>query len=256
MTEKDHTQLLEIKKAPIIILIEPQMGENIGGSARAMLNCGIKELRIVNPRDGWPNDKAIAMSSGAIDKMPEIKVFNSTHEAVSDLNFVLATTARLRDMSKGVYTASGAADEALKRINNEQDVGVLFGGERSGLSNEDIALSHAIITIPLNPEFSSLNLAQAVLLFSYEWSKLIDNTEEYQLQTGDSKPASHSELSELTARLEDELEKHHFFRNPEMRPSIMRNLKNMFGRADMTEQEIRTFHGIISALTGKKTPLK
>lgn len=238
----------------MVILVKPQMGENIGATARAMLNCGLDELRLVDPRDGWPNEKAVAMSSGALDKMPPVKVFETTATAIEDCHYIYATTARPRDMVKPVFTARGAAEDMQKRISQGQRIGLLFGAERTGLENDDVALSHAVITIPLNPAFSSLNLGQAVLLVTYEWSQSIDDTPAQKLPTGESKPVLHKELNELFDRLENELESHHFFRSTDMRPSIMRNLKSMLGRAEMTEQEVRTFHGIISALIGKKAP--
>lgn len=235
---------------PLIVLVNPQMGENIGAAARAMLNCGIDELRIVNPRDGWPNERADAMSSGALAKMPPVQVFATTAEALADCHYTYATTARPRDMIKPVMTASEAATDARTREGQGQKVAYLFGAERAGLDNEDVALSHAIITIPVNPDFSSLNLGQGVLLCAYEWfqaghikSATVDP---------DTLPAPHAELNNLYNRLEGELREGHFFRTQEMQPTVMRNLKNMLGRAEMTSQEINTFHGLITALTGKK----
>lgn len=236
---------------PVIVLVNPQMGENIGAAARAMLNCGIEDLRIVNPRDGWPNERADAMSSGALAKMPPVQVFATTAEALADCHYTYATTARPRDMVKPVMTAKEAATDARTREGQGQKIAYLFGAERAGLDNEDVALSHAIITIPVNPDFSSLNLGQGVLLCAYEWfqaghikSDVVDP---------DMLPAPHVELDNLYNRLEGELRTGHFFRTQEMQPTVMRNLKNMLGRAEMTSQEINTFHGLITALTGKKT---
>lgn len=262
MTGTDHTQLEQPLKEsirtnrPVIVLVNPQMGENIGAAARAMLNCGLDELRLVNPRDGWPNERAEAMSSGALAKMKPVKIYKSTADAVADCHFTLATTARPRDMVKPVYNGEGAAQETADRLAAGQKAAFLFGGERSGLDNDDIALSHAIITIPLNPGFSSLNLGQAVLLMSYEWSKIAFTQKERDLPTGDSIPASHDVMDALLNRLEDELDARHFFRSEGLRPTIVRNLRNLFMRTGMTEQEASTFHGIISALTGKKAPLR
>ncbi len=240
--------------APTIILINPQMGENIGAAARAMLNCGLTELRLVNPRDGWPSEQANAMSSGALAKMPPVKVYETTKEAIADCHYTYATTARPRDMVKPVFTPQGATEDAHSRINQGEKVAFLFGGERAGLSNDDVALAQSVITIPLNPDFSSLNLGQAVLLTTYEWSKTQDNTALRDLPTGKSAIATMAELTNLYKRLETALEENHFFRVEEMRPTIVRNIQNMLSRADMTSQEISTFHGIITALTGKKTP--
>ena len=225
------------------------MGENIGAAARAMLNCGIDELRIVNPRDGWPNERADAMSSGALAKMPPVQVFDTTAEALADCHYTYATTARTRDMIKPVLTAKEAAAEARTREAGGQKIAYLFGAERAGLDNEDVALSHAIITIPVNPDFSSLNLGQGVLLCAYEWFQAGGENQNAPREL----PAPHAELDNLYNRLEHELREGHFFRTQEMQPTVMRNLKNMLGRAEMTSQEINTFHGLVTALTGKKS---
>lgn len=240
--------------APVIVLVEPQMGENIGGAARAMLNCGITELRLVRPRDGWPNGKATAMSSGALAVMPEVKIFKTTAEAVADCHFVAATTARIRDQVKKVFTANGIAGELHRASFEGKKTAVLFGAERTGLENDDIALSHAVINIPLNPEFSSLNLAQAVLLVSYEWAMAISETPRETFRIGDSRAATQKEIESFLDRLETELEGNFFFRNPDMQPSMMRNIRNVYSRAELTEQEVRTLHGILAAFQGKKDP--
>ncbi len=237
---------------PAVILIDPQMGENIGACARAMLNCGLSDLRLVRPRDGWPNERAEATSSGALEKMPPVNVYEKTEDALKDFNFVLATTARPRDMVKPVFDAAQAAAESAKRSMNGQKCAFLFGAERTGLTNEDIALSHGIITIPLNPGFTSLNIAQAVLLVSYEWSKHDLSAASTEIPA-ENLPAPHEKMHDLFVRFETELESGHFFRTDGQKPIMIRNLRNMLTRAEMTEQEIRTFHGVISALTGKKT---
>lgn len=242
---------------PVIVLVNPQMGENIGAAARAMLNCGIDELRLVNPRDGWPSEPANIMSSGALDKMPPVKVYSSTAEALADCHYSYATTARIRDMVKPVMTAKEAATDCRARESQGQRCAYLFGAERAGLDNEDVALSSAIITIPVNPDFSSLNLGQGVLLCAYEWYQLaavkgLPRTATTELVKEEELPAEHAEMDNLYRRLEEELRAGHFFRTQELQPTVMRNLKNMFGRAEMTSQEVNTFHGIITALTGKK----
>ena len=247
---------------PVIVLVEPQMGENIGASARAMLNCGIDELRLVNPRNGWPSEQANVMSSGALDKMPEVKVFATTAEAIADCHHAYATTARPRDMVKPVMTAREAANDAYGRGKSGQRCAYLFGAERAGLSNEDIALSHTIITIPVNPDFSSLNLAQGVLLCAYEWFQaghIAGDRAPAPLQPGGrllgevtEPPAPHEELNNLYNRLEEELRSGGFFRTQETQPTAMRNVKNMLGRSEMTSQEVNTFHGMITSLTGRK----
>ena len=234
---------------PSIVLVVPQMGENIGSAARAMLNFGLTDLRIVNPRDGWPSDRAEAMSSGALSKMPPVQVFENTADAIADLHHVYATTARPRDMVKPVITPSEAAQDIKQR--GDQKTGILFGGERTGLHNDDVALANTIITIPANPDFTSINLGQAVLLVAYEWFQA--NTEQTDNK---SFPAPMQDLNTMLNRLENDLEDKGFFRSPDMKPSTARNIRAMFTRSDLTEQEVRTMHGIISALTGKKDTKK
>lgn len=252
MTGTDHTKTATIANAPVVILVNPQMGENIGATARAMLNCGVAELRLVNPRDGWPSERAEAMSSGALGLMPPVQVFTSTAEAIADLHHIYATTARPRDMVKNVMTARSAATDMRVRESTGQRIGLLFGAERSGLDNNDVALAGTVITIPLNPGFSSLNLAQAVLLVTYEWMVAGDKTPERQMINNDSFPATQDSMTNLYQRLEDELEQNRFFRSPEMKPTVLRNLHAMLTRAEMTDQEIKTFHGIITSLLGRK----
>lgn len=251
MTGTDRSQLNTTATGPVVILVDPQMGENIGAAARAMLNCGLTELRIVNPRDGWPNERANAMSSGALEKMPPVKVYSTTAEAVADLHHVYATTARPRDMVKQVMTARDAASDMRARSNGGQRLGLLFGAERMGLVNDDVAFSGTVITIPLNPGFSSLNLGQAVLLVSYEWMMSGDSSTP-QLTTGGSFPATQESILELFGRLEAELQDGGFFRAAEMKPTVVRNLRALLTRAQMTDQEVKTFHGMISALIGKR----
>jgi tRNA/rRNA methyltransferase len=242
--------------APVIILVGPQLGENIGMCARAMLNCGVTELRIVNPRDGWPNPAAVSASSGASEVIDNAKLFNSTKEAVADLEFVLATTARSREMVKEIYSTEAAAQEVRKRnAANIQKCGILFGPERTGLENDDVALANAILNIPLNPGFSSLNLAQAVLLVCFSWLSADNHfrSDEVIVEMGDTAPAKKDEIEMLMKHLEDELASGNFFRSPEQKPTLMRNIRNFFFRAAPTQQDVRTLHGIISCLTGKRS---
>jgi tRNA/rRNA methyltransferase len=241
-------------RAPAIILVEPQLGENIGAAARAMLNCGLTELRLVRPRDGWPNPKAQAAASGADRVLDSVSLFDQTTEAIADLNYVVATTARRRDMVKPVFTPAAAAAELRSRAAAGQRCGILFGPERTGLFNDDIPLADSILTVPLNPEFSSLNVAQAVLLVVHAWYSAGDGTPGLELPTGSSRPATKGELDNLFRHLEAELESGGFFTSAEQAPSMTRNLRNMLQRAGMTEQEIRTFHGVITALVMKRRP--
>lgn len=236
--------------ATSIILANPQMGENIGAAARAMLNFGLTDLRIVNPRDGWPNETAIKNASGAFDIMPAPQIFETLAEALEPFQTVYATTARPRDMVKKIYTPDTAAKEIAAE---KKKTAILFGAERTGLTNDEISLAHHIISIPVNPEFWSLNLAQSVLLISYEIHKAQDSTTPIEIPTGDSSPASHEEMNGMLTRLEEELEDKNFFRSKDLKPTMLRNIRNIFTRTEMTEQEVRTVQGIISALIGKKS---
>ena len=233
---------------PAIILVTPQMGENIGAAARAMMNCGITDLRLVAPRDGWPNIKAERAAVGALEMMPPVKVFDTTAEAVADLNFVYATTARDRRMVKPIVTARHAAEQARQQVAAGGKVGFLFGPERTGLVNDDLSLADILLTVPLNPDFTSLNLGQAVLLVGYEWYQAGDQTPGSILELNGSVPASKDQLLNFFSHLERELDACGFLRNEEARPHMVRNLRNMWHRANLTEQEIRTLHGVVKEL--------
>jgi tRNA/rRNA methyltransferase len=243
--------------APVIILVEPQMGENIGMCARAMLNCAVTELRIVNPRDGWPNEMAIKTSVGAVELLEKAKLYPTTREAIADLEFVLATTARERGMTKEVYSPATAATE-IRRINagGKQKCGILFGRERTGLENDEIAMANAILNIPLNPGFSSLNLAQAVLLTCFSWLNadnpftLVENAG--AAESGHTAPASKDEIEMFLIQLEKELTEADFFRSPEQKPTLLRNIRNYFFRSAPTQQDVSTLHGIIVSLSGRR----
>lgn len=234
---------------PVIILVKPQMGENIGAAARAMLNFGLRELRLVEPRDGWPNPSADDMSAGALERMGGAAVFSCLADAVADLHTVYATTARRRDMVKPVFTPHSAARDIQSRTQAGQKTGIVFGGERAGLDNEDIALCQNIITVPVNPEFSSLNLGQAVLLLAYEWMQAgLDAQALPSLDYGKSTPATQEILEGFFGRLEAELDAGGFFRTQEVRPTTARNIRAMFARAELSDQEVSTLHGILTAL--------
>lgn len=255
-TDTSLTSTKELPLAPVIILVGPQLGENIGMCARAMLNCAVTELRIVNPRDGWPNPAAVSAASGATAVLDQAKLYTSTQDAIADLEFVLATTARQRGMVKDIYSTDRAAKEIRKRnADKVQKCGILFGPERAGLDNDDVALANAILNIPLNPGFSSLNLAQAVLLACFSWLSAENpfRAEDTVTEMGDTAPATKQEIDYLLAHIEDELVKGDFFRSPEQKPTILRNIRNFFFRSGPTQQEVRTFHGIISCLTGKRS---
>jgi len=236
--------------APAIVLIGAQMGENIGAAARAMLNCGLKDLRLVAPRDGWPNPKARAAAAGADLVIDGVRVFGTTAEAVADLTRLFATTARPRDMIKTVLTPRAAAAEARTAIAAGERVGFLFGAERTGLDNEDIVLADAIVTVPLNPGFSSLNLGQAVLLQGYEWFTAGSTVPPVQRDTGAARPATKAEVQGLFTHLETELVACGFFDRIEAKqPAMMRNLKNFLQRVPLLEQDVQTWRGIVKALS-------
>jgi len=238
---------------PAVILIRPQLAENVGMVARAMLNCGLLDLRLVNPRDGWPNEKAESPSSGAGVVLDGARVFESTRDAVADLQQVYATTARSRYMTKDVTTPRGAAVDMRGFISGGGRAGILFGPEAMGMDNDDVALADTIIEVPLNPAFPSLNLAQAVLLVGYEWFQTADETPERQFRMhNDTRPATKDELVHMFEHLEAELDACGFLRVAEKRPIMVRNIRNLFQRAGLTEQEIRTLRGVIAGLVGGK----
>ncbi len=252
------TRKTPVGGGPAAILVRPQLGQNIGTAARPMANFGLDEMRLVAPRDGWPSEQATKAASGADHVVDHARVFETSEEAVSDLNFVLATTARSRDMTKHIFTPEQAAREMHERINAGQKVGILFGPERTGLHNDEVALADALIMAPVNPAFASLNLAQAVLLIGYEWFKPLapslgdgtrdDGPAEPGLHRRRSTPATKEEMIGMFGHLERELDKGGFLLPIEKRPTMVRNLRNLFHRADMTEQEVRTMRGVISAL--------
>jgi tRNA/rRNA methyltransferase len=237
---------------PVIVLVEPQLGENIGTAARAMMNCGLDELRLVRPRDGWPNPKAIAASSGADDIVQNARLFDSTPAAIADLHRVYGTTARHRGMVKVVVTPRQAAIEMRAAEARGERVGVLFGPERTGLVNDDIPLADTILQVPLNPAHSSLNLAQAVLIVGYEWFQAAVDVPARELVTNETRPATKAELLNFFAHLEKELDDCGFLRHADKRPVMVRNIRNMFQRADLTEQDLRTLHGIIKELAHER----
>jgi tRNA/rRNA methyltransferase len=237
---------------PTIILVQPQLGENIGTTARAMMNCGLDDLRLVRPRDGWPSDKAIATASGADTLLEKARLFPSVPAAIGDLVHVYAATARDRGMVRREVTPRHAAVEMRAWLGAGEPCGVLIGPERTGLLNDDVALADTVLTVPLNPAFSSLNLAQAVLIIGYEWFTSGAEALPETLHRGGSRPAAKEELLNFFDHLEEELENNGFLRNRESRPSMVRNLRSLFQRAQCTEQELRTLHGVVTAFAGPR----
>ena len=257
-TDKTRNQI--VGPAPIVVLVNPQLGENIGTAARAMANFGLHELRIVDPRDGWPSEKALTASSGANWIIEEARVFDDLAAALHDTNFVYATTARPRGMTKDVVTPEQAGADMRARMARGEKVAVLFGRERWGLSNDEVSLADVIVTAPVNPAFASINIAQAVLLVGYEWYKvqaasLGQETPELPaldgpgLQTPDTRLATKEELYGFLDHLERELDASGFFKTAEKKPGIMRNIRNMYARAGLTEQEVRSLRGMVASLT-------
>jgi len=250
---------------PAIILVNPQLGENIGFAARAMANFGLTDLRLVCPRDGWPNDKAHAAAAGAAFLVERASVYDSVESAIGGLNYVLASTARPREMVKPVLSPESSAVELRRRGQNAEHCGVLFGPERSGLDNDTISLADAILTAPVSPDFASLSLPQAVLLFGYEWFKAnsvalslgrataCDGPATEGIAFPDT-PATREELLGLFSHLEAELDRTGFLFPPEKRPSMVRAIRNMFHRMGATEQDVRTWRGIVASLSRKHAP--
>lgn len=249
MSGTDRTKAADWSpEGPVSILVEPQMGENIGAAARAMWNFGLRQMRIVNPRDGWPNPAAVAMASGAGGLLDEARVFATTAEAVADLHMVYATTARPREMAKNVMTPERAMAHARELVANGKRVGILYGRERTGLENDDVVRANAIVTVPVNPAFASLNLAQCVLLMSYEWRRQHDDTPPEVLAAGKSEPALSGEVDRMLGHLEAELDAADFFWPEHKRASMVANLRNLFRRAPLTDQDVRTLWGVVRAL--------
>ena len=225
-----------------MVLVDPQMGENIGAAARAMWNFGLEHMRLVNPRDGWPNPKATATASGASRVLDGVGVFDKTAEAIGDLDFVFATTARDRDLTKETLTPEQAMQHARKLTATDKRVGVLFGPERAGLENVDVAQANAIVSVPVNPGFASLNLSQCVLLIAYEWRQ-------QQLEPFTETPAeayaSQAEMDALYSHFVQRLDTAGFF-FPESKAEPMKlNLRNMFSRLPMSSTDVQIFHGIL-----------
>ncbi len=233
---------------PAIVLVSPQLGENIGKTARAMYNFGLTDLRMVTPRDGWPNAKAVSAASGADRVIDTARLFDRVEDALGDLHFIYATTARERDMVKLVMTPEAAARDMRLKAEDGLRTGILFGGERAGLSNDDVVLANVMIKVPANPAFASLNLAQAVLVMAYEWFKTGDTSPAERLDWGRTRPANAQEMQGLFGHLEVELDQAGFLFPPEKRPAMVRNLRNMLQRAGLTEQDVRTLRGVITAL--------
>jgi tRNA/rRNA methyltransferase len=246
MAGTDKSQVFEYRPSPAVVLVEPQLGENIGTTARAMANFGLWDLRLVNPRDGWPNERAVAAASRADHVIEKVRVFETLEAAIGDLSLVLATTARRRDMQKDVLGPDVAAQRLATHIAGGGGAGLLFGRERWGLYNEEVALADAIVTLPVEAAFASLNIAQAVLVLAYEWRRQTQGA--LPFGTGLSEVASKDELIRLFEHIEEALDRAGFFTAPDKRPHVVDNLRTMLTRGQFSSQEVRTLHGVIAAI--------
>jgi tRNA/rRNA methyltransferase len=241
----------------VVILVEPQLGETIGMAARAMGNFALSRLRLVNPRDGWPNIAAQRAAAGADHILDKVELFDSVQAAVADLDLLYATTARAHDQAKPVVAPEGAAREIVGHIAAGGGAGILFGRERAGLMNEEVALANRIVTFPVNPGFASLNLAQAVLLMGYEWFKFATEGALPFAMPERSERASHHQIDAFFENLVRELDKVEFLRPREKRDTMLVNLRNIFTRMDPTKQDMHTLHGVVMAIAeGRKGPAK
>lgn len=236
---------------PAFILVRPQMGENIGAAARAMLNFGLERMRIVDPRDGWPNPKANAMASGAGRVLDAAGIFPDVPRAIADCDFVFATTARPRELVKPVVTPERAVEMLREMGAAGKKVGILFGPERAGLENEDVALANAIITVPVNPEFPSLNLGQCALLVAYEWGRQQSEVAPEVMMLARTDFASREEVEKLGDHFEERLEAAGFFFPPTKAAGMRLNLRNMWARLNLTRAEVQTFHGMLRQIAYK-----
>jgi TrmH family RNA methyltransferase len=249
VTGKDEgADIAPIGNSPVVILVRPQLADNIGAVARAMANGGLFHLRLVAPRDGWPQEKAWRNASGAQRILERLVLCDNVPEAVADLHHVYATCPRPRHIVKPVLTARGGALEMRAVTERGLRVGVLFGPERAGLDNDDMAASDALIRFPLNPAFTSVNLAQAVMVMAYEWWQSGDATIGRSLMTNESAVATKGELDNFMVHLVDQLDACGFLRNAPKRPGMVRNLRHLFQRGEVTQQELRTLHGVVTEL--------
>ncbi|KUP92577.1 RNA methyltransferase [Tritonibacter horizontis] len=230
---------------PKFVLVRPQMGENIGAAARAMWNFGLDRMCVVAPRDGWPNPNAVAMASGAGRLLDEAQLSPDLPAALSDCTYVFATTARPRELTKPVFSPEGAMKKAAQLIANGEKVAVLFGPERAGLENDDVARANAIITVPVNPAFASLNLAQCVLLMGYEWRRQIEQVPEEVFELGKADWATGQDVEALVAHYEDRLTEAGFFFPPEKAEGMKTVFRNLWSRMRLTRADVQLLHGVM-----------
>ncbi len=237
---------------PTFILVRPQMAENIGAAARAMLNFGLTRMRLVAPRDGWPSPKAVAMASGAGRLLDQAGLFPTVEEALADFDRVYATTARERYLTKPVLTPERAMEEARALAAEGRRVAVLFGPERAGLENEDLVRANALVRVPVNPEFPSLNLAQCALLLAYEWRRQTDATPPEVLALAGTEPAPQHEVEILANHFEERLDAAGFFFPEQKAEGMKLNLRNLWSRMPLTRADVQTLHGALRQLTRRR----
>jgi tRNA/rRNA methyltransferase len=230
---------------PVMILVRPQMGENVGAAARAMLNFGLERMRVVAPRDGWPNERAVAMASGAGRVLDNAGLFGDVKAAIADCDYVFATTARGRELVKPIVTPERAMEMARALSAEGKRVGVLFGPERAGLENEDVVLANAIVSVPVNPAFPSLNLGQCVLLMGYEWCRQTTDVAPEVMALARTDFAGGIEVERLGDHYEETLGAAGFFYPAAKAPMMKANLRNMWARLNLTKAEVQTFHGML-----------
>ncbi|EPX83669.1 RNA methyltransferase [Salipiger mucosus] len=230
---------------PAFVLVRPQMGENIGAAARAMWNFGLDRMRLVEPRDGWPNPASVAMASGAGRLLDGAQLSQDVPEAVGDCDLVLATTARARGMTKPVYSPEAAMRAARERIDAGGRVAVLFGPERAGLENADVAVANGIISVPVNPEFPSLNLAQCVLLCAYEWRRAAGEVVDERVELAGAEWASTIEVEKLAEHYEGRLDEAGFFFPDHKAAAMKLTLRNLWSRMPLTREDVKTLHGVM-----------
>ncbi len=230
---------------PAFVLVRPQMGENIGAAARGMWNFGLSRMRLVDPRDGWPNSRAVAMASGAGRVLDNVQVYPDLTAAVGDCSYTYATTARPRDLTKLVFSPEEAARDMARRIAAGERVACLFGAERTGLQNEDVARANAIVTVDVNPQFPSLNLASCVLLLSYEWRRASSEVAPVREQMAGAEWATALEIDHLARHYEERLEEAGFFFPDHKADSMKLSLRNLWSRMPLTGQDVQVLHGVL-----------
>ncbi len=238
---------------PAFVLVRPQMGENIGAAARAMWNFGLDRMRIVDPRDGWPNSRAVALASGAGRLLDNAMLTDDVPAAIADATYVMATTARVRGLTKPIFTPEEAMAQARAIIAGGGRVAVLFGPERAGLENDDVIRANAIITVPVNPEFYSLNLAQCVLLIAYEWRRATDPRAPLVMDMAGTEPANGEEIEHLARHYDDRLTEAGFFWPEDKAPMMRQNLRNLWSRMPLTRADVQILHGILRQMVRWKS---